>query len=52
MILCSAAAALYAQDKPADTSTRRERNYVREGNDLYEQKRYADAEVAYRKQSA
>ena len=49
MILCSAAAALYAQDKPADTSTRRERNYVREGNDLYEQKRYADAEVAYRK---
>ncbi|MCM1504543.1 MAG: tetratricopeptide repeat protein [Muribaculum sp.] len=33
----------------ADFSTRRERNYIREGNDLYKQKHYADAEVAYRK---
>lgn len=33
----------------AEYSTRRERNYIREGNDLYKQKNYADAEVAYRK---
>ncbi len=32
-----------------DYSTRRERNHIREGNGLYKQKRYAEAEVAYRK---
>ena len=32
-----------------DTSTRKERNFIREGNKLYEKKRFADAEVAYRK---
>lgn len=36
-------------DKTPDTSTRKERNYIREGNKLYEDKRYADAEVSYRK---
>ena len=33
----------------SDTSTRKERNYIREGNSLYNEKRFADAEVAYRK---
>lgn len=30
-------------------STKRERNSIKEGNDLYENKRYAEAEVAYKK---
>ena len=38
-----------AQEKAKDTSTRKERNYIREGNKYYEEKRFADAEVAYRK---
>ncbi|HRF67614.1 MAG TPA: tetratricopeptide repeat protein [Muribaculum sp.] len=33
----------------SDSSTRKERNYIREGNSLYDEKRFADAEVAYRK---
>ncbi|MDE5750952.1 MAG: tetratricopeptide repeat protein, partial [Duncaniella sp.] len=32
-----------------DTSTRRERNYIVDGNKLYRDKRYEDAEVAYKK---
>lgn len=32
-----------------DNSSRHERNYIVEGNKLYRQERYADAEVAYRK---
>ena len=32
-----------------DNSTRRERNYIVDGNNLYRQERFADAEVAYRK---
>lgn len=47
-ILCAFAGSISAS-ADSDTSTRRERNYIREGNDLYEQKRYADAEVSYRK---
>ena len=36
--------------KPSrDTSTRKERNFIREGNKLYANKNFADAEVAYRK---
>lgn len=31
------------------TTTKRERNYIKEGNTLYEKQRYAEAEVAYRK---
>ncbi|MDE6048277.1 MAG: tetratricopeptide repeat protein, partial [Paramuribaculum sp.] len=31
------------------TTTKHERNYIREGNKLYYAKRYAEAEVAYRK---
>ena len=31
------------------TTTRDERNYIVEGNKLYNEQRYADAEVAYRK---
>lgn len=30
-------------------STKRERNSIKEGNDLYEKQRYAEAEVAYKK---
>ena len=50
-ILLTLLAAGYVQgaDKTPDTSTRKERNYIREGNKLYEDKRYADAEVSYRK---
>lgn len=36
-----------AQSKTA--TTRDERNYIVEGNKLYNEQRYADAEVAYRK---
>ena len=32
-----------------DNTTRRERNFIVDGNKLYRQERYADAEVAYRK---
>lgn len=32
-----------------DNSTRNERNFIVEGNELYRNKQYADAEVAYRK---
>ncbi len=31
------------------TSTKRERNYIKEGNKLYHQQRYAEAEIAYKK---
>lgn len=33
----------------AITSTKRERNSIKEGNDLYSKQRYAEAEVAYKK---
>jgi len=35
-------------EKPAE-STKRERNSIKEGNRLYEQKRYAESEIAYKK---
>ena len=35
--------------KDIDTSTKKERNFIREGNSLYQNERYAEAEVAYRK---
>ncbi|MDE6371125.1 MAG: tetratricopeptide repeat protein, partial [Duncaniella sp.] len=38
-------AALHAEDK----STRVERNYIVDGNKLFREERYAEAEVAYRK---
>lgn len=41
--------AVHAEEKAPDTSTRKERNYIREGNSLYNDKRFADAEVLYRK---
>ena len=41
--------AFAADDKPVDNSTRKERNYIRQGNSLYNEKRFAEAEVAYRK---
>lgn len=38
-----------AKQPPRDSSTRKERNYIREGNKHYADKHFADAEVAYRK---
>ena len=32
-----------------DYSTKRERNYIREGNELFKEKRYAEAEAAFKK---
>ncbi|MDE6394341.1 MAG: hypothetical protein K2K77_03270, partial [Duncaniella sp.] len=36
-------------DGNKDNSTRNERNFIVDGNKLYRQERYAEAEVAYRK---
>lgn len=49
LIIIALLAAVSASLSAADNSTRRERNYLREGNSFYAEKRYADAEVAYRK---
>lgn len=46
-LLVSALTPAFAQS--AKTSTRHERNYIVEGNKLYREERYAEAEVAYRK---
>lgn len=51
-ILLSLMAALAVTPVMAEsksTSTRHERNYIVEGNKLYNEERYAEAEVAYRK---
>ncbi|MCM1138532.1 MAG: tetratricopeptide repeat protein [Muribaculum sp.] len=45
-ILAALMASVNAQD---NSSTRHERNYIVEGNKLYKEERYAEAEVAYRK---
>ena len=37
-----------AEQDTKDTSVRKERNYIRQGNKLYGEKRYAEAEVEYR----
>lgn len=39
----------FADNKVPDNSTRKERNYIRQGNSLYNEKRFSEAEVAYRK---
>lgn len=49
LIIIALLAASVASLSAADNSTRRERNFLREGNSFYAEKRYADAEVAYRK---
>jgi len=50
ILLLSATLAVPAfMSAAGDNSTRRERNYIVEGNRLYHDERYADAEVAYRK---
>ncbi|MDE5720069.1 MAG: tetratricopeptide repeat protein, partial [Paramuribaculum sp.] len=55
MILVAAAGMLCLPARAADSdkevvpTTKQERNLIREGNSLYRQKRYADAEVKYRK---
>lgn len=38
-----------AADNSAATTTKQERNLIRQGNRMYNEKRFADAEVAYRK---
>lgn len=39
----------YGNESEEQETTREERKFIRDGNDLYEQKRYADAELQYRK---
>lgn len=51
-IMCCVIAAGAFQISASDngiTTTKRERNYIKEGNRLYAEKRYAEAEVAYKK---
>lgn len=47
-ILISFVIALSVAASPS-SSTKKERNYIREGNGYYKEKRYSDAETAYRK---
>ena len=49
ILLATAILPAAAKEDTKDTSTRKERNFIREGNKNYEEKRFADAEVAYRK---
>lgn len=50
ILLLSCAHIMSANDNDGnDTSTKKERNFIREGNSLYQEERYAEAEVAYRK---
>ncbi|MDE5688432.1 MAG: tetratricopeptide repeat protein [Paramuribaculum sp.] len=37
------------KEQPQPVTTKQERNFIREGNKLYREKRFADAEVQYRK---
>lgn len=46
---CNHASAKEEESVTRSVSTKRERNSIREGNKLYEQQRYAEAEVAYKK---
>ena len=38
-----------AKEINEDETTRREREFIRNGNKFYDEKRYADAEVEYKK---
>lgn len=54
LTLCMAMSATITSCRDNDAnsevpSTKRERNSIKEGNDLYEKKRYAEAEVSYKK---
>lgn len=52
LALAAAPSLCLADDKEQPqqpVTTKQERNYIREGNKLYRQKRFADAEVQYRK---
>lgn len=51
MVAGSALSSCHGDDSNAPTvqSTKRERNSIKEGNELYEQKRYAESEIAYKK---
>lgn len=48
VLIAASVLAMFGESKPSST-TRHERNYIVEGNKLYNEERYADAEVAYRK---
>ncbi|MDE5651298.1 MAG: tetratricopeptide repeat protein [Duncaniella sp.] len=48
VLIAASAFAMFGESKTSAT-TRHERNYIVEGNKLYNEERYADAEVAYRK---
>lgn len=49
LLLFTAISASAGDDVYKDTSTKKERNFIKDGNGLYRDKRYAEAEVAYRK---
>lgn len=52
VLLIGSATSTYATDKTTkveDTSVKKERNFIRSGNKLYKEKRYAEAEVEYKK---
>lgn len=48
-IFISIPALVNAKDKEVDETVRAEREYIRNGNKLYEEERYAEAEVEYKK---
>lgn len=48
-VLISAGSAMAADDTPTTPSNRDERNAIRAGNKLYNERRYAEAEVEYKK---
>ncbi len=48
-ILFTSLTAIANDNEVKDTSTKKERNFIKDGNKLYRNERYAEAEVAYRK---
>ncbi len=48
-ILFTSLTAIANDNEVKDTSTKKERNFIKDGNELYRNERYAEAEVAYRK---
>ena len=49
LLALACAASTAAQSATAQQSTKKERNFIRSGNKLYNEKRYAEAEVEYNK---
>ncbi len=48
-ILFTSLTAIANDNEVKDTSTKKERNFIKDGNKLYRNERYSEAEVAYRK---